>query len=144
MSRRATALSLLVLGGLTALGFGLFGLISPLATAEAVSLEPQNAFGRGEIRALYGGMWTAMGVLIFGALRQLSARGTPHPAGELRAIERIRTIALCWTGLPLARGLGIALDGSEGGPAALYLLAELAMIAALLGGLALLPARRTA
>ena len=142
MSRRTLALSLLALGGLSALGFGAFGLFDPLATAEAVSLEPQNAFGRGEIRALYGGMWSAMGLLVFGALRQLASRGAARPAVDTRAIERIRTIALCWTGLPLARGLGIALDGSEGGPAMLFLLAEVAMIATLLAGLALLPARR--
>jgi hypothetical protein len=142
MSRRAFAFILLTLGGLSALGFGIYGLVSPAATAAAVSLEPQNAFGRGEIRALYGGMWTAMGVLVFGALRRLASRGAPRPAVDTRAIERIRTIALCWTGVPLARGLGIALDGSEGGPAALFILAEVAMVATLLGGLALLPRRR--
>ena len=79
MSRRALALFLLALGGLSALGFGIYGLVSPSATAAAVSLEPQNAFGRGEIRALYGGMWTAMGVLVFGALRQLASRGRLRP-----------------------------------------------------------------
>jgi hypothetical protein len=142
MSRRALALFLLALGGLSALGFGIYGLVSPSATAAAVSLEPQNAFGRGEIRALYGGMWTAMGVLVFGALRQLASRGKLVPNAETRATERIRTIALCWTGVPLARGLATLLDGSEGGSVALFILAEVAMVATLLGGLALLPTRR--
>jgi hypothetical protein len=142
MSRRLLALTLLALGGLSALGFGLYGLLSPAGTAAAVSLEAQNAFGRGEIRALYGGMWTAMGILVLGALRTLALRGAPRPAVDTRATERIRTIAWCWTGVPLARSLALLLEGSDGGPAGLFILAEVAMVATLLGGLALLPARR--
>lgn len=142
MNRRAIALLLLALGGLSALGFGLFGFFRPEATAEAVSLLPENAFGLGEIRALYGGLWTAMGVMVLSALLPLSSRGAMRPAVDTRAIERIRTIALCWTGLPIARSISTVMDGSDGGSAVLYISVEFAMVAALLGGLALLPSRR--
>lgn len=141
--RRALSFLLLALGGLSALGFGIFGLVSPTSTASAVSLAPTNAFAIGEIRALYGGMWTAMGLLVFGAMRTLASRSARKPVLLARATERLRTIALCWTGLPLARSLSIAVDGSDGGPAALFVLAEVAMVAALFAGLALLPTHRT-
>lgn len=136
MNSTRLALALIALNGLTALGFGVFGLVSPQGIADAVSLTPQNAFGFGEIRALYGGMWTAMGLLLLGSLRTLAS--TPHGTHA----ERVRTIGLCWVGLPLGRGLGALLQGTEGGPAIGYLLAEVAMIATLLGGLTLLQRSR--
>lgn len=136
MNTTRLALALIALNGLIALGFGVFGLVSPQGIADTVSLEPQNAFGFGEIRALYGGMWTAMGLLLLGSLRSLAAQPIgPHA-------ERVRTIGLCWVGLPLGRGLGAVLQGTEGGPAIGYLLAEVAMIATLLAGLTLLQRAR--
>ena len=88
MRAHTVGLVLVALNGLTALGFGVFGLASPTATAEAVSLAPQNAFGSGEIRALYGGMWTAMGIILLTSLRRLAA----SPRGV--HVERVRTIGL--------------------------------------------------
>ena len=137
MNTTRLALALIALNGLTALGFGVFGLADPQGIADAVSLEPQNAFGFSEIRALYGGMWTAMGLLLLGSLRSLAS--APQGAHA----ERVRTIGLCWVGLPLGRGLGAVLQGTDGGPAMGYLLAEGAMIATLLGGLTLLRRARS-
>ena len=137
MNTTRLALALIALNGLTALGFGVFGLADPQGIADAVSLAPQNAFGFGEIRALYGGMWTAMGLLLLGSLRPLAA--APHGAHA----ERVRTIGYCWIGLPLGRGLGAILQGTEGGPAVGYLLAEVAMIVTLLAGLTLLQRARS-
>lgn len=124
-------LILVALNGLTAVGFGVFGLATPTGTAETVSLEPQNAFGSSEIRAIYGGHWLAIGLILLASVRHLAA----SPRGK--HAERIRTIGLCWIGLPLGRGLGLALEGGEGGPAFLFLLGEVAMIVTLLVGLRL-------
>lgn len=137
MHTTCLALALIALNGLTALGFGVFGLANPQGIANVVSLEPQNAFGHGEVRALYGGMWTAMGLLLLGSLRSLAS--APRGAHA----ERVRTIGYCWVGLPLGRGLGAMLQGTEGGPAIGYLLVEIAMIATLLGGLTLLQRARS-
>lgn len=136
MQRRPIALALIALNGLTALGFGLFGLIHPQGVADAVSLQPQNAFAFGEIRALYGGLWTAMGLILLTSLPSLA-----KSPGSTQ-LERVRTIGWCWVGLPLGRGVGAVLQGTEGGPAVGYLLAEVAMIVTLLLGLTLLQRAR--
>ncbi|MCH2100304.1 MAG: DUF4345 family protein [Planctomycetes bacterium] len=137
MNTSRIAFVLIALNGLIALGFGLLGLAYPQETAESVSLEPQNAFGFGEIRALYGGMWAAMGLLLLGSLRPLATQ--PHSPHT----ERVRTIGLCWLGLPLGRGLGAVMQGTEGGPTIAFLLAEVVMVVTLLTGLTLLQRART-
>lgn len=126
-------LILIALNGLTALGFGIAGLVAPASIAEAVALVPTNAFAMGEVRALYGGAWTAMGLILLLALPHLQ-----HAAAR----ERVRTIGLLWIGLPLGRGLGALLDGVDGGPAALYLAIEVLMIGTALLAVRLLSAQR--
>jgi len=128
---------LLSLGAATALGFGGLGLLNPASTAETVSLQPLSAFGTGEVRAIYGGLWLAMGLVLAQALvahfRHGWARSGPR--------ERVQAITLCWLGLPLGRLVGLALDGGEGGPVWAFVAAEVAMIGCLAGSLAFTPRR---
>ncbi len=50
-------------GALATLGLGLLGLFRPHAAARFTSLSPIGALGVSEIRATYGGLFTALGGL---------------------------------------------------------------------------------
>lgn len=120
---------LLGLAALTALGFGLFGLLDPEGTAAAVQLAATEDFGRGELRVVYGGLWVAMGLVILAAMFSRAA------------LPRAEGVLLCWLGLPLARVVALSLG--EGGSKGLgFLAGEVGMVVVL--GLGLRLARRRA
>jgi len=120
---------LLTLASLTALGFGVFGLLDPEGTAAAVKLQATEDFGTGELRVVYGGLWIAMGLLLAATL--VSKAALPRAEGVL----------WCWLGLPLARIYALTLG--EGGDLGLgFLAGEVAMVVVL--GLGLRLARRRA
>jgi len=119
--------ALLLLAALTALGFGGFGLLAPVATAEAVRLGAEDPFAVGEVRVVYGGLWLGMAFVLFAALR------------SPRWLDRAEGVWCAWLGLPLARSVAWAIDGGDRTFA--FLLGELGMVAVL--GAALLLARRS-
>ena len=52
-----------LLGSLATLLFGVLSLVKPDATAKVTSLEPVEAAGRSEITAVFGGVFTTLGLL---------------------------------------------------------------------------------
>lgn len=115
---------LLGLSALTAIGFGLFGVLDPDGTAAAVRLAAEEDFGRGELRVVYGGLWLAMGVVL--ALATCSAAWRPRAEG----------VWWCWLGLPLTRIAVLGLDDASARTLG-FLAGELAMVVVLGLGLRL-------
>jgi hypothetical protein len=72
-----------LLGSLATLLFGVVSLVKPDVTAEVVSLAPVDAAGRSEISAVFGGVFTTLGLLGL--------------AGEDRPVVAV------WIGVVLAR-----------------------------------------
>jgi hypothetical protein len=72
-----------LLGSLATLLFGVVSLVKPSTTAEVVSLAPVDATGRSEIVAVFGGVFTTLGLLGL--------------AGEERPVVAV------WIGVVLAR-----------------------------------------
>jgi hypothetical protein len=97
----------LVIGIITTV-FGIGGLISPTLVMERVvgfAVDPafSENFVRGEVRAVYGGLFTVLGVATL-----LSAMNV----AQQRA--RILLIGYLWLGLCGGRLLGAMLEGSPG------------------------------
>lgn len=93
---------LLVMALLHAL-FGLYGLYQPSQMAQIAELEAVTPAARGEIRAVYGGLFVAIGgILLRGAL------GGPVAAGWVRAVS------VAYAGLFLGRVVSVAVDGPSG------------------------------
>lgn len=87
------------LGGLGFLGFGIAFLIAPVDTLAAAGVQVGGAAAATELRAFYGGLEVALGVLLIGA--------------DLRGARRAGLI-LClasYGGIGAARLLGIAIAG---------------------------------
>ncbi len=116
---------LLWIAGLCFLGFGLAFLIDPLGTLGATGIQLQGGLASTELRAFYGGLEVALGLLLIAA-----ARVPRFEEGGLWLC------AAGYGGIGLARLGGIALAGS-GTPFLWFALStEL-----LLGALALLALR---
>jgi hypothetical protein len=49
-------------GALVTIGLGMLGLVRPLAAAKLVGIEPIGTLGVSEVRATYGGLFTALGL----------------------------------------------------------------------------------
>ena len=89
------------LGGLGFLAFGFAFLIAPLQTFAAAGLTLEGPLAATELRAFYGGLELALGVLLI--------------AADLRPHQRRNGVILClasFGGIGSARLLGIALAGS--------------------------------
>lgn len=81
------------------IGYGLYCLFSPGTVEDATGLQALSADGKAELRAMYGGVQTALGALALGGLLR--------PALQFPAVA-----ALCFifTGLACARLFGIVVD----------------------------------
>lgn len=51
-----------VVGSLLSIGLGVFGLLKPKALAESTGIQPINALGVMELRALFGGVMLVLGL----------------------------------------------------------------------------------
>lgn len=94
--------------GIVSTIFGIGGLISPTFVMERVvgfAVDPafSENFVRGEVRAVYGGMFTVLGVATLLAATDVYSQ---------RA--RIRLIGFLWLGLCGGRLLGAVVEGSPG------------------------------
>jgi hypothetical protein len=96
-----------VIGVLTTV-LGIGGLISPQLVMERVvgfAVDPSFSenFVRGEVRAVYGGLFTVMGVAtLLGAMDLAAHRG------------RVLWLGLLWLGLCGGRLVSVAVDGPAG------------------------------
>lgn len=97
---KALTLVFLALNGLMFIGLGLNGLFNPVAHLGIYGLDTDHAAWLGEIRANYGGMHLAMGLLMASAVWRVDWRRTA-----------LVVIALFLAGLGLGRTLSLALDG---------------------------------
>lgn len=91
------------LGGLGFLGFGLAFLVAPVATLAAAGVQVGGPAAAAELRAFYGGLELALGMLLL--------------AADLRGSRRAGLV-LClasYGGIGAARLLGIALAGGATG-----------------------------
>lgn len=112
------------LGGLSFLVFGLAFLVRPLQTLAAAGIELQGDLAATELRAFYGGLEVALGLLLILA--------------DLRPAARRHGLILCcasYGGIGLARALGMLLAG--GGTPFLWAALATEATLALLAGLAL-------
>lgn len=83
--------------------FGVYGLYQPSQMAQIAELEAPTPAARGEIRAVYGGLFIAFGlILLRGAL------GGPIAAAWVRAVS------LAYAGLFVGRVVSVAVDGPSG------------------------------
>ncbi|MEM7245900.1 MAG: DUF4345 family protein [Acidobacteriota bacterium] len=89
---------LVVLLSVINVGFGLLGLVSPKRVGELVDLSPLNPSAHGELRAVFGGLLVALGVITVRALQQ-------GDAGVLQAV------GWGFLGLAVGRLISLALDG---------------------------------
>lgn len=104
--------------GLATAGFGLFGLLAPAWTAEALDLAPtKTTFGLSEIRASTGGQFVVAG---------LGALVLNHPAAWA-------LLGLGYAGLTLGRALSLLRDDPPRRRALTFLGIEAAFAAFLLG-----------
>jgi hypothetical protein len=91
----------LVIAALLWLPYGLYCFARPEALADAAGVRFVTPTGSTELRAMYGGLQAAIGLLAAaGALRRAALA---RPA--------LVALAFLWTGLATARLAGLALDG---------------------------------
>jgi hypothetical protein len=98
----ATAIFLWITG-LGWLGYGLYCFFAPAALSEIAGLSATNTTALVELRAMYGGLQSAVGILsLIGALQVRRTQGV------------LLTLACLYLGLCSARGVGAVLahDGS--------------------------------
>jgi hypothetical protein len=91
---------LLLLVALGHMILGLYGLYAPDSVAPMLGLETVTAGGRGELRAVFGGMVTAMGVAVL--------RGS---MGGAASRQWLWTVATLYVGLAAGRVVSLGLDG---------------------------------
>ena len=99
----------IVAGALGAITFalGLGGIVTPdrvmALVGFAPSTEANRAIALGEVRAVYGGLFTVLGAFtLWGAI---------DPAGKRSALLMA---GLLWLGLCVGRSIGISVDGNPG------------------------------
>ena len=83
-------------GALVTFALGLLGLFRPLAAAVLVGIEPIGTLGVSEVRASYGGLFTALG---------LCALVSQSPVV-------FTVVGLGWTGIAAGRLLSVLVDRS--------------------------------
>ena len=93
---------LLWLSGLCFLGFGIAFLIAPVATLAAAGVMTEGAIAATELRAFYGGVEVALGLLIIACAVQ--------PA---RWRDGLWLTLACYGAIGLTRLAGMAIDGSD-------------------------------
>ena len=92
----------LVLLALLNVAWGLFALARPGAAGRFVGLSIDAAHGAGELRAVYGALVIAFGVVIAASLRL--------DGGD----QWLRLLAILFAGLAAGRVISLALDGVVG------------------------------
>lgn len=92
------------------LPYGLYCLTSPGSLADAAGVAATSPTGSAELRAMYGGLQVALGLL---AGLALARPGLVRPA--------LVALLFAATGLALGRALGVALDGAPSAYTALAL-----------------------
>lgn len=97
-----------LLGSLATLAFGLVSFAKPETTAELTSLAPVDAAGRSEVRTVFGGVFTALGLLGL--------------AGEERPVTAV------WAGVVLARLASLREEGALTRDTAVGLAAEAVLL----------------
>lgn len=105
---------LLVLSGITFIGFGVASLIWPGTLLVSVGIAPDTAAGRTEIRAMYGGLELAIGLFFL-----LSARRDDRVEPALLAST------LFFFGLGAGRLCGMVLEGQAPAPIPAFLAVEI-------------------
>ena len=103
-----------LLGSLASLGFGLAALAKPDALASFTSLGPLDADGRSEIRTVFGGVFSTLGILGL--------------AGEDRPVTAV------WGGLVLARVASLADSEARTVDTLVGLVAEIVILGLFLAG----------
>jgi len=93
----------LALNALAFIGYGLVCLVQPSVVADAAGLQVLNADGSTELRAMYGGLQTAVGMLALAGLLRVEMR-----QGVLLVL------AFLFFGLASARALGVLMDSGVG------------------------------
>lgn len=88
---------LAIAGASVTTGLGLMGLLAPDAAAKFTSVRPEGLIGRSEIRATYGGLFTALGV---------TCLAMPSPAAHAVA-------GTAWMGAAAGRMLSVVVDRSR-------------------------------
>jgi hypothetical protein len=111
----------LLLNGVLFAGYGLLCLVMPETLTGAAGLGLTNTVASIEVRAMYGGLELALGVLFLLA----ASRPTLLEAGLIAGVT-------IFSGLGLARLLGIALDGGPGTYNVVAVLYELTAAAVML------------
>jgi len=104
MNSPKAAQALLVVLGMIFLPYGAYCFVAPGFLAEVAGIAGTTATGVTEIRAMYGGMQAAFGVLLLAAARDPRLR-----------LAGLAALAFVLPGLALARLLGLALDGDPSG-----------------------------
>jgi hypothetical protein len=81
-------------GAFLTMGLGLLGLFAPAKVADFTSLSPAGLNGKSEIRATYGGLFTAMGVSCLAT----QAEGV------------FLTVGVAWIGAAIGRSWSVVVD----------------------------------
>ena len=82
--------------------YGAFALVFPGEAAELVGFELRDNSSFGEVRALYGGLVLAIGIVIFEAMRRPAWR------------RLLNAVGLCFLGLVFGRLVSLSVDGLSG------------------------------
>lgn len=109
----------LVVSVLVWLPYGLYCLLQPGFLAEGAGVAAISPTGSTELRAMYGGLQAAVGVMALAALRWTELR-RPY----------LLLIAFLASGLGFGRLLGVLLDGGLSSYTAFALIFEIAMVSA--------------
>jgi len=95
------------------LPYGLYLVVQPGFLAGAAGITAGSATGTTELRAMYGGLQAALGLLALAGLLRPALRRTA-----------LTTLGTLTAGLGLARALGVVLDGGMSGYTASALVFE--------------------
>jgi len=101
------------LGATLTIGLGIFGLVAPLHAAKWVGLSPMGTRGIAEIRATYGGLFVAIGLVCL-VLRQPPAFAVASAAWLGAALARAISMVLT-RDFSRANAGGVVLEAGIGG-----------------------------
>jgi hypothetical protein len=91
---------ILALAGLSFIGFGVAFVVSPAEMAGVVGLVAETPSALTEVRAMYGGLEIALGMVLLTLLRGATAQ-----------VIGLRVAAFAFGGLALGRLTGLVVDG---------------------------------